>query len=137
MDRRKFVAATCCVLTGVGAGCLSGDEPEPLPRVAFVELENHRREESYEFAVRIEDGDDVVLDETYDLGPAGSGESAVALEDPVAEPGDYTVLVEVGEYAATAETAEMISGDDRCLGLRLYLGDTTLHLEHRSYQQCG
>lgn len=136
MNRREFVAVTCCAVTGVGVGCLSRDEPEPVPEIAAIELENHRREDGDEFAVRIEDGDDVVVDETYDLGPAGSGESAVALEDPVADPGDYTVLVEVDEYAATAETAEMISGDDRCLGLRFYLGDTTLHLEHRSYQQC-
>lgn len=136
MERREFVASTCCAICGAVAGCTTAEEPDPKPEIAFLELENHRREESYEFAVRIEDEDRIVFEETIPLGGSGTGSATVALEEPVAEPGAYVVRVEAAGHSATADTRNLVSDEEPCLGLRFYLGPSTLHLEHLSYQRC-
>lgn len=133
MKRRAFAATVGCLL---GAGCLDEDEPKVEAEIAFLELENHRRDEGYEFAVRIEDASEVVFEETPRLGPAGSGSSAVAFEDPVSGSGAYAVRVEAGDHSATADAQDLISESEPCLGLRFYLGQRTLHAEHLSFQRC-
>lgn len=135
MNRREFVAAACCV--PLGAGCLGRGAADPTPEIDVIEVENHRRGERHEFAVRVLDGESVVFEETGSLGPAGSGESAVAFEDPVADPGAYEVVVEIGGEATSVETAKWVGGDETCLRLVAYLGARSLHWEHTSYQRCA
>lgn len=125
------------VLFSVGiAGCLTFGDAEPEPEIAVLEIANHRRDESYDFRLEIEDEEEVALAETYSLGPAGAGDSERVLEAPV-RPGAYTVRVDVDGESATAETRALISDDEPCLRLEFYLGAETLHLEHRTYDQCG
>lgn len=137
MKRRTFLATACSALAGATAGCLSGTDPAPAPAIAVLELENHRRDRGYEFAVRVTEGESVVLEDRRHLGPAGSGESAAAYRDPVAEPGAYAVTVAVEDRSVTVETADLVSPGTDCLGLQFYLGARTLHAEHRTYRRCG
>lgn len=138
MDRRTLLGALGGVACGVTAGCLSTPDADPVPDLAVLELENHRTD-GHEFAVRIEakeeDERTVVFAETRRLGPAGSGDSAVAFERPV-EPGAYSVRVRTAGYSATAETDALVSADEPCLRLLFALGHETLHLEHYTYERC-
>lgn len=135
MRRRDFVTPSW-VLFPVGiAGCLTHGDPEPEPEIAVLEIANHRRDERYEFILEIEDEEGVVLAETYTLGPAGAGDSERVLEAPVS-PGSHTVRVDVDGESATAKTRALTSDDEPCLRLEFYLGAETLHLEHRTYDQC-
>jgi hypothetical protein len=136
VKRRAFVAAVGGASL-LGAGCLGRSGADPTPEVDVIEVENHRREEGSEFSVRVTDGEETLFEEVGSLGPAGSGESAVAFADPVADPGAYEVVVEVGDEAANVETAEWVSGDETCLRLVFYLGPRSLHWEHTSYQRCA
>ncbi|WP_435365404.1 hypothetical protein [Haloarchaeobius sp. DYHT-AS-18] len=134
MDRRTFVEGLGCVFCGLTAGCLTANEPEPTAEIALLELENHRRDESQEFSVRIAD-DEVVFERSPRLGPAGSGTDAVVYENPV-EPGTYTVKVAAAGHSVTAETSDLRTEEHSCLRLQCYLGETTLHMEHGVYERC-
>lgn len=135
MKRRKLVGTICCFLSGGSTGCLAEDESEPRAEITSLELENHRRDESYAFTIQIEDGGETVFDETHRLDPAGSGNDAIVIDDPV-DPGVYSVRVDVDEYSASGETQELISGEQTCLRLQFHLGPETLHMEHQLYDRC-
>lgn len=133
MDRRGFVG-TICGMCGIAAGCLSRNDTPATAEIARLELENHRRDASYEFDVQIEE-EEVVFEETRELEPAGSGNEVVAFEHPV-EPGTYTVRVDADRYSASVETDELVSADQTGPDLQFYLSDTTLHAEHQLYDRC-
>lgn len=133
MDRRAFLATAGVV---VCAGCVSDEGARPSPEIHAVRLENHRRDTGYDFTVRIEDADEIAFEKMRRLGPAGEGEAYADFERPVADPGDYTVRVEAGGHSARIETETAASEDEPCLHLEFYLGASTLHAEHVSYQRC-
>ena len=135
MRRRAFVATGCWAICGGSAGCLDTDDTELVPAIVGLELRNDRREESHEFWVEIADGAETVFEERYQLEAAGSGESAVALEDPV-EPGAYTVRVEADEHSATVDTQDRITDGQTCIRLQFYLSPQTLHSEYQLYDRC-
>ncbi|WP_267641530.1 hypothetical protein [Haloarchaeobius amylolyticus] len=134
MDRRTLVEGLGCVFCGLTAGCLTADDSGSTAEIALLELENHRRDESQEFSVEIA-ADEVVFERSPRLGPAGSGTAAVAYENPV-EPGTYTVNVAAAGRSVTAETSDLRTAEHSCLRLQCYLGETTLHLEHGTYERC-
>lgn len=84
MKRRTALASLAGGGTLLGSGCLSVivDTPEPV----HFELWN-RTDESHEVSVTIRDGDDVVLDEAYDIEDASAGPAGgnVIREDAIAE----------------------------------------------------
>ena len=132
MYRRSFVATVGSLPAGMLAGCLD-EESEPEPQIAYLELENHRRDESYEFYVRIEEDGETVFEATEELAPADPSEGAVVFEDPVTGPGDYEVFVAVDEYDASVGTKQLISEEEDCLYLDFYLGAATLHFEYLTW----
>ena len=136
MERRGFVAASCVAACGVLAGCLGGDESPSEARIDALELENHRRDEGYDFAVRVESEGVTVLETTRSLGPAGSGDEVVVFEEPIEGPGTYSVRVEASEHTATVDTRDYVEPGTACLRLEFYLGETTLHTEHTAYDRC-
>jgi len=135
MKRREFVAVSCCSACGISAGCLGENDSEPASEIVSLEIRNDRREESHEFLVQIENEEGTVFEETFPLEAAGSGKSALTLEDPV-EPGAYTVRVEADEHSATVETQDRITNDQPCIRLQFYLSSETLHSEYQLYDQC-
>jgi len=135
MRRREFVAVGCCSVCGISAGCLDEDDSEPVPEIVSLEVRNDHREEDHEFMLQIKDEEGTVFEETYHLEAADSGESAIALEDPV-EPGAHTVRVEVDEHSATVDTQDRITDDQTCIRLQFYLGSETLHSEYQLYDRC-
>lgn len=84
MKRRAALASLAGGATLLTAGCLSVvlDTPEPV----HVELWN-RTDHSHEVSVTVRDGDDVVLEETYDIEDASAGPPGgnVIREEGVAE----------------------------------------------------
>lgn len=136
MDGREFLGAASGAFCVTAAGCLSTNDTDPEPRLLWVELENHRRKSGYEFTVRIEEDESTVFEATRELGPAGSGEDATVIENPVADSGRYSVHAETGDHSVTVETAPRVSSDEPCLGLQFYLGASALNAEHTSYSEC-
>lgn len=125
----------CCFVFGISAGCFRETGSEPVPEIDSLEIRNDHREESHEFLIQIEEEEETVFEETYQLEAAGSGESAVALEDPV-QPGAYTVRVEADEQSATVDLKDRITDDQTCIRLQFYLSSETLHSEYQLYDQC-
>jgi hypothetical protein len=136
MQRRKVLAAVGGVPSSIGAGCLSRDSVEPDAEIAVIELENQRRDDGYEFTVRIERGDGTVFEESRQLDQAGSGNSTAVFEQPVEVASTHEVHVQAGEYEANVTTENLISGKETCISLRFYLGASTLHWDHTSYERC-
>lgn len=70
MERRAALASLASGVTLLGAGCLSVvlGTPEPV----HLELWN-RTDESHGVSVTVRDGDDVVLEETYEIDDASAG----------------------------------------------------------------
>lgn len=135
MRRRSFLATTTTALSGVLIGCQTAAEPDA--EIDAIKLENHRRDETHEFTVRIERAEETVFEETRRLQPAGSGDSTAFFEQPVANAGSYHVHVEVDGYTASPETDDLVARGETCLYLQFYLGATTLHWEHTGYDKCG
>jgi hypothetical protein len=135
MQRRSVLAAVGSALCVGSAGCQS-QESEPTAAIHHVELENHRRNESREFDVRIERDGETVFDESASLEAAGSGNSTAVFERPVDGPDAYNVTVRTGDYEAAVELDDWISADTECLGLVFYMGAATLHWERREYTTC-
>ena len=136
MRRRDFIVVGCFSIVGISAGCLDDSNSEPVGEIDSLELRNDRRDEAHEFMVQIEDEAGTVFEETYQLEKAGSGQSAVTLDEPV-EPGTYTVLVEAGEQSATVDIQDVLTDDQTCIRLQFYLSPETLHSEPQLYDQCS
>ena len=135
MRRREFVATGCCSLLAISAGCLVGNESEPVAEITSIEVRNDRHEESHEFVVRIEDEEDTLTEETYHLEPSDPEKSGVVIEEPV-DPGTYTVSVETEEHSAAVDTQDIISDDQTCVRLKFYLSAEALHSEYQLFDRC-
>lgn len=135
MERRSVLAAVGSALSIGSAGCAS-NESEPTAAIHHVELENHRRNESREFDVRIERDGGTVFEDSASLDPAGSGNSTAVFERPVEGADTYTVTVRTGDYEADVTVGDWLSEDTECLGLLFYVGATTLNRERREYTTC-
>lgn len=136
MQRRTVLAAAGCVFFGVGVGCLSATSTDPDARIHDVELQNHRRDESPEYSVRIDRDGKTVFEQAGSLEPAGSGDSTDVFDRPVDGPGTYEVVVRAAGDEASPETSALVSGDQACLGLTFYLTETALQWDHRAYDEC-
>ncbi|MFP8956920.1 hypothetical protein ACLI4Y_09345 [Natrialbaceae archaeon A-CW3] len=132
MRRRTAVTAIGSLVAGVVAGCLS-EEQDPKPRIEYLEIQNHRHDESYEFHVHITEHEETVFEERVELAAGDPRESVVLYEDPVEEPGEYEVSVDVADHDASVETKQLISPEEDCLYLDFYLGSTTLHMEYTTW----
>ncbi|MFP9193602.1 hypothetical protein [Natronosalvus vescus] len=119
---------------GVVAGCLDEEpEPKPEPRIEYLEIQNHRHDEGDVFTVLITEHGETVFEDHVELAAGDPRESVVLYEDPVVEPGDYEVVVEVAEHKASVETKQVVSPEEDCLYLDFYLGSTTLHVEYTTW----
>lgn len=136
MQRREVLAAVGGALLGIGAGCLSRDSVESDAEIDAIELENQRRDDDYEFTVRIKRGDETVFEESRQLDQAGSSNSTAVFEQPVEDSSTYEVHVQAGEYEANVTTENLISDGGSCIYLRFYLVASTLHWDHTSYERC-
>lgn len=136
MQRRALLATAGCTLTGLASGCLTEPTGPAEAKIDFVELENHRRDSEHQFHVRIERGGDTVFEKTRRLAPAGSGNSTAVFENPVAGMGSYELHVSTDEYSVSRKTSALVTEERTCLGLTVYLGANTLHLEHTAYDEC-
>ena len=135
MRRREFVAAGCCFVGGISAGCLDEDDSEPVPEIVSLEVRNDRREDDHDFLVQIEDEEGIMFEETYHLEAADPVDSVITLEEHV-EPGAHTVRVEVNEHSATVDVQDRITADQTCIRLQFYLGPEHLHSEYQLYDRC-
>jgi hypothetical protein len=133
MRRRTVLAAVGSALT---AGCLSTPDPQPTAEIQAVELENHRRDESAAFALRIDRGGETVFERTSSLDPAGSGDSTAVFERPVGDSGASEVRVELAGETASPEPAELTAEGRSCLYLRFYGEPSGLTWDHTAYDRC-
>jgi len=133
MQRRTVLAAVGSALT---AGCLSAPDPQPTAEIQAVELENHRRDESATFALRIDREGETVFERTGSLGPAGTGDSTAVFERPVDGRGSYEVDIELAGDTASPATAKLATEDRWCLYLRFYGEPGGLTWDHTAYDEC-
>lgn len=132
MHRRTFVAAAGGLTAGALAGC-SGEESVPLPRIHAVELANYRQDEAHEFHARIEEDGETRFEATEELAPDDPDDAAVVYRDPVSGPGAYEVFVEVDEYDVSVDATRLVSPEEGCVYLDVYLDDASLHSEHLTW----
>lgn len=131
MYRRQFVSLLC--VGGFSSGCLSNDSSDRRATIDVINLRN-ASDSAVEFVVKIAEDESSV--QTY--SETVSAGSNIVFEEPVAQPGQYTVSVEAAGAHVTVDTTESISKTERHMTLifrRRRGGDITTDV--RAYEESG
>lgn len=132
MRRRALLAAVPGVVLA-SAGCLgSGD---PAARLASISLKNDR-DEAYDVAVAVDDGDETVFSDEYRLG-TDPETAAVLLEDPVDGPGAYAVRATMDGREMTVDATDFVEGEETCVAVEfVLLNNGSTDWSTKSMQRC-
>lgn len=114
--QRRALLSTCAALAA--GGCLGFGQPSKA-RLAWIWLVNDR-DEPYEVDVVVEDGDETVLNETYELGTEPDTAN-VNLDNPVDGWGQYVVRATMDGETREVDTTDYIDDDENCIGVRFTL----------------
>lgn len=133
MNRRRFLTFSVpALVTGV-AGCSSlQEEPRGL-LIEILELKNlTRHDAALDVAIVNESGTTV-----FETKKLVAGESAVALDQPVIEPGQYTISLETEGQALTQEFSIFAEERDSCVTAVGRLDQAgRLRIEGNGYTDC-
>ena len=132
MKRRALLSSSVAIAVG---GCLGFDGPRQ-PRLAWIWLRNDRQQR-YEVDVTVEDGDETVFSDAYQLPAAESETVDIRETSPVEGPGRYVVRATMDGETREVDTTEFVDGDENCIGVRFSLLDNG-SVDHwtKSMQQC-
>jgi hypothetical protein len=134
MKRRQALLSVCTAVASVG--CLGWSTSQSQePRLAWIWLLNDR-DEPYEVDVIVEDGDDTVFSESYELGT--EPDTANIHEDnPVDGTGHYVVRATMDGETRGVDTTDVVDGDENCIGVRFsLLNNGSVDYWMKSMQQC-
>ncbi|MCT9096757.1 hypothetical protein [Haloarchaeobius sp. HME9146] len=111
MKRRRFLAFSVPALLTTVAGCSSRESGGEALTIAVLELENLSDEEVvFDVAVVDTAGETV-----FETAQPVAGNAAVALDHPVAEPGDYTITLTTGGQNARQDISLFAADGDSCV----------------------
>jgi hypothetical protein len=132
MERRVLLAgAAVCALSG----CLEIDRL-PQSRLAWVWLQNDR-EKRYAVDVAIEDGDELVYSDAFQLPPTEAETTDIRITSPVEGPGQYIVRATMDGETHEVDTTALVGGDENCIGVRFsLLTNGNVDYWTKSMQQC-
>jgi hypothetical protein len=129
--KRRALLSSCAALAV--AGCLGGGQSDA--HLAWITLRNDR-DESYEVDVVVEDGDETVLSETYEVG-TDSDTANLTVDDPVEGAGQYVVRATMDGETREVDTTDHVDGDEDCVGVRFtLLNDGSVDYWTKSMQEC-
>lgn len=111
MNRRHFLTFSVPALVIGVAGCSSLQEESSGLIIEILELENLTSHDAV-FDVAIVDESDTTVFEREKLV---AGESAVTLDQPVNESGQYTISLETDGQTLTQEISLFAEGGDSCV----------------------
>lgn len=133
MNRRRFLTFSVPVLVTGAAGCSSLQEESPGLIIETLELENLTSRDTV-FDVAIVNESETTVFETEQLV---AGESAVALDRPVGEPGRYTISLATDGQALTQEISLFAEEGDSCVSAVGRLDHAErLRIEGNGYDDC-
>jgi hypothetical protein len=134
MKRRHALLSVCTAVASVG--CLGSGSSQPREsRLAWIWLLNDR-DESYEVNVVVEDDDETVFSESYELGTRPDTAN-VHVDNPVDGPGQYVVRVTMDGETREVDTTAVADGDENCIGVRFsLLNNGNVDYWTKSMQQC-
>lgn len=133
MNRRRFLTVSVPALLTGTAGCSSLRDRSPRLVIETLELENlTSREAVFDIGIENEAGTMVFEAEQ----PVDRG-SAVALNQPVDEPGQYTISLETDGQALTQEASLFAEEGDSCVVAVGRLDQAErLRIEGNGYEDC-
>lgn len=130
--KRRALLSVCGTLAA--GGCLGSTQPQ-VSRLAWIWLQNDR-DEAYEVDVIVEDGDETVFSETYEVG-AGPDTANVNIDNPVEGSGQYVVRGTMDGETREVDTTEFVDGAEDCVGVRFsLLNNGSVDYWTKSMQQC-
>lgn len=134
MKRRQALLSVCTAATSVG--CLGfGSSQSKEARLAWIWLLNDR-DESYEVDVVIEDDDEIVFSESYELGTEPDTAN-IHKDNPVDGTGQYVVRATMDGETREVDTTDVVDGDENCIGVRFsLLNNGSVDYWTKSMQQC-
>ncbi|MDX1745996.1 MAG: hypothetical protein R3324_08670 [Halobacteriales archaeon] len=117
------------------AGCLGLGRTQPQPRLAWIWLQNDRQQ-VYEVGVVVEEDGTSVFSGTYQLG-ATMETATITVDHPVDGPGDYVVRARLDGQTREVRIAEVVDGDENCVGVRFsLLDDGSVGYWTKAMEQC-
>lgn len=133
MYRRRFLQASLPALAVIGAGCSFQQEQTPSLSIVDIEIENLTSED-VTFAVSVFTDSETVFESRQLVG----AKDAVVIEQPVGEPGDYSLEITTSEQTATQNLSLFAEKGDSCVlpVVRLETGGH-LRIEGRGYSSCS
>lgn len=132
--KRRIWLGLC--LGAFSGGCLGLPGP-PKKEIDWIRLKNNRDEERT-VEMFIERNDEEVFRETYQLG-ADPEETTVRVDEPVKEPGRYSLYFDIGEQTVHLHPEEFAEADisERCVGITYTLHEQgTSGFEFEPVQEC-
>lgn len=133
MNRRTWLGLCVGVLS---SGCLGVTAPA-RKEIAWIRLENDR-DEAREVEVFVEQNDEEVFRETYRLGTSPE-QATVHVDDPVGEPGRYSLYVDIGDQLVHLHPSEIadVETDEPCIGITYTLHEEgTTGFEFKPVPEC-
>jgi hypothetical protein len=116
MNRRTWISACVGVLS---VGCLGFKRPSKK-QIAWIRLQNNR-DTVQNIELFIERNDTEVFRESYQLGTSPEQET-IRVNDPVEEPGRYSLYLDIGDQLVDLHPAEMADATTGpCIGIRYTL----------------
>lgn len=133
MNRRTWLGLCVGLLSG---GCLGLTGPSKM-QIGWIQLDNNRNE-ARTIDVIIERNGEEVFRENYRLGTS-SEQATVRVENPVEEPGRYTLYVDIGDQLIDLSPAEIANAEisGSCIGIQYTLHEQeTTGFEFEPVQEC-
>jgi hypothetical protein len=133
MNRRAWLSLCVGALSG---GCLGLTGPSKK-HIAWIRFKNDR-DEGCDIEVFIERNGNEVFRENYKLG-TGPEQATLQVDDPVAEPGRYSLYVDLGDQMVDLHPSEFADADipTPCVGIEYTLHKQgTTGFEFESGREC-
>lgn len=134
MHRRQLLTVAGLALTGGIAGCSSPQQEAAGLTIQMLELENRLHHDAV-FDVTVMDANEETVFETEQVVEGGS---AVALDRPTDQPGQFTIQLMTGGHALTQNVTTFAEAGDSCVVVvgRLDRAER-LRIEGTGYDDCS
>lgn len=133
MHRRRFLTLSAPALCIGATGCASGYDQRTGLALSTLELEN-LTDETAVFDVEIIDEAET---QVFAAQESVSGESAVVIDQPVADPGQYTVTIRTNEETLVQDLSLFAEPGDACVIAVARLDEAErLRIEGTGYEDC-